>query len=167
MATMAKNTQRIAVFPGTFDPMTNGHLDIIRRGCKLFDRLIVAVGENPDKAPWLAQDLRARIIQEVVDDLDSVRVETFQGLTMDYARKAGATAILRGIRNAADLQAELQLATANRMVAGIETVFILPSSQWAYTSSSLIKQIASMGGDVSSLVPPEVVPHLGPNGDQR
>lgn len=163
---MTQTPKRIAVFPGTFDPMTNGHLDVIRRGCKLFDQLIVAIGENPDKAAWLAQDLRARIIRQVVGDLDNVRVETFQGLTMDYARQAGATAILRGIRNTADLQAELQLATANRMVAGIETVFILPSSQWAYTSSSLIKQIASMGGDVSSLVPPQVVAHLKPNGSQ-
>ncbi len=164
MAAMAEKPKRIAVFPGTFDPLTNGHLDVIGRGCKLFDQLIVAVGENPDKAAWLAQDLRARIIGQVTGDLDNVRVETFQGLTMDYARKAGATAILRGIRNTADLQAELQLATANRMVAGIETVFILPSSRWAYTSSSLIKQIASMGGDVSSLVPPEVVEHLRPKG---
>jgi pantetheine-phosphate adenylyltransferase len=158
---MANDNQRIAVFPGTFDPMTNGHVDVIRRGCKLFDQLIVAVGENPDKAPWLAQDLRTKVIEQVVADLDSVRVEAFQGLTMDYARDVGAAAILRGIRNTADLQAELQLATANRMVAGIETVFILPSGQWAYTSSSLIKQIASMGGDVSSLVPPEVLEHLG------
>jgi pantetheine-phosphate adenylyltransferase len=157
--------RRIAIFPGTFDPITNGHVDVIRRGSALFDELIVAVGENPEKSALLPQDRRAQIIRDVLGDHPQLRVETFTGLTADYARKVGASAILRGIRNTADLQMEFQLATTNRVVADIETVFILTSSQWAFTSSSLIKQIARMGGDVSALVPAQVLEHLKPGRD--
>ena len=157
---MSKTPKRLAIFPGTFDPVTNGHLDVIQRGARLFDELVVAVGENPEKASLLPRDQRVAILREVVADLGNVRVEPYAGLTVDFARKLGAAAILRGIRNTSDLQFESQVGLTNRAVAGVETVFIITSPQFAFTSSSLIKQIAQMGGDVSSLVPAQVLPHL-------
>ena len=160
---MGKNGKRIAIFPGAFDPITNGHLDIIRRGAELFDELIVAVGDNPDKHSLLGQNTRAEIVQEVVKDIPGVSVRTYTGLTVDFAAKTGAAAILRGIRNSSDLQFEFQVALTNRAVAGVETVFMMTSSEYAFTSSSLIKQIARMGGDVSALVPPEALPHIKAN----
>lgn len=154
---MDKHTPRIAIFPGTFDPVTNGHLDVIQRGRRLFDELIVAVGHNPEKKHLFAQAERVELIGELTASMDNVRVDSFAGLTVDYARRAGAAAILRGIRNSSDLQFEFQVALTNREVAGVETVFIMTSVQYAFTSSSLIKQVAAMGGDVSALVPPAVV----------
>ena len=157
---MSDPERRLAVFPGTFDPITNGHLDVIRRGVRLFDGLVVGVGNNPEKAAMLDQAERAEIIREVLAGSDGVRVETFEGLTVDFARRQGASAILRGIRNTSDLHVEFQIAMTNRAVAGIETVFILTSTQHAFTSSTLIKQMAQMGADVSAMVPPQVLPHL-------
>jgi len=157
---MAKHTRRLAIFPGTFDPITNGHVDVIGRGAVLFDELIVAVGENPQKQSLLKRDQRVGIIRRIVSPWPNVRVETFEGLTADFARAAGAHAILRGIRNTSDLHYEFQLALTNRVVAGVETVFIMTNPQYAFTSSSLIRQIAQMGGDVSALVPPEVLEAL-------
>jgi len=157
---MSKHTTRLAMFPGTFDPITNGHLDVIRRGAALFDRLVVAVGENPEKAALLDQKTRAEIIRRIVADMSNVSVETFTGLTVDFVRKLGADVILRGIRNSSDLQFEFQVALTNRAVADVETVFIMTSTEFAFASSSLIKQIARMGGDVSALVPPQVLPYI-------
>jgi pantetheine-phosphate adenylyltransferase len=158
---MATNKQgRLAVYPGTFDPITNGHLDVICRGAKLFDRLIVAVGLNPQKPPLLDQNERAEIIRQVVADIPNVQVALFTGLTVDFVRQVQASVILRGIRDSSDLHFELQAALTNRVVADVETVFITTSTQYAFTSSSLIKQIATMGGDVSALVPPAVLPHI-------
>jgi pantetheine-phosphate adenylyltransferase len=157
---MSDRKKRLAIFPGTFDPITLGHLDVIRRGAPLFDELIVAVGENPEKASWLPQNQRIRIIRQVVADLANVRVEKFTGLTVDFARRVGAAAILRGIRNTSDLQFEFQVALTNRVVAGVETVFIMTRPEFAFTSSSLIRQIAQMGGDISALVPPQVLKPL-------
>ena len=154
---MADHEKRIAVFPGTFDPVTNGHLDVIQRGRKLFDELIIAVGENPEKKALFTQAERAEIIRRLLADCPDVRVEVFTGLTVDFARKVGAGAILRGIRNSSDLQFEFQIALTNRAVAAVETIFIMTTTEYAFTSSSLIKQIAAMGGDVSSLVPAAVV----------
>jgi pantetheine-phosphate adenylyltransferase len=154
---MAQREKRIAIFPGTFDPITLGHLDVIQRGRKLFDELIIAVGENPEKSALFTQAERADLIRKLVADHANVRVAIFTGLTVDYARDVGAAAILRGIRNSSDLQFEFQIALTNRAVAGVETVFIMTSTQFAFTSSSLIKQIAGMGGDVSALVPSLVV----------
>ncbi len=149
-----------AIFPGTFDPMTNGHLDVIRRGAILFDELIVAIGANPEKTSRLDHTQRARIVADVTADIPNARVERYTGLTVDAARALGATVILRGIRNSVDLQHELQMAMTNRAVAGIETVFIMTSPACAFIASSLVRQIASAGGDVSALVPPQVLAHL-------
>jgi len=157
---MEKHEPRVVVFPGTFDPVTNGHLDVIKRGSKLFDELIVAVGENPEKAAMLDQAERAEIIREVVADMPNVRVETFSGLTVDFVRKVGGAAILRGLRGGADLHFEFQVAFTNRAAAGVETVFIMAGAEYALTSSSLIKQIASMGGDISRLVPRQAMARI-------
>jgi pantetheine-phosphate adenylyltransferase len=157
---MGDHKRQLAVFPGTFDPVTNGHLDVIRRGAALFDELVVAVGENPEKASLFSQQERAETIRALVAGMSNVRVETFAGLTVEFARKIGAAAILRGIRDTSDLHFEFQVALTNRVVAGVETIFIMTNPQYAFTSSSLIKQIAQMGGDVSALVPKEVLPRI-------
>ncbi len=157
---MSKTKPRIAVFPGSFDPLTLGHVDVIRRAAALFDELIVAVGQNPEKTCLLDQQTRARIVGEVVADLPNVRVETYDGLTVDAAQRLGAAALVRGIRSGADVDFELQLAQTNRAVAGIETVFIVTRPEHGFISSALIRQIAARGRDVSSLVPPPVLPAL-------
>lgn len=150
---MATSTpaKRIAVFPGQFDPITNGHLDVIRRGTRLFDELIVAVGINPDKRGLFTMDERVEMIGELLRGTPGVRVERYTGLTVDFVRDAGATVILRGIRDVSDLRNEFQLALANRAVGDVETVFIMTGDQYALTSSSLIRQVVSLGGDVRSL----------------
>ncbi len=159
---MSKRGATVAVFPGTFDPITNGHLDIVRQGAALFDELVVAVGENPEKSSLLPAAERVEIARRAVAGLENVRVEGYSGLTVDLARRLGAHVLLRGLRANADLHFEAEIAYTNRQVAGIETVFVLPSAENAFISSRLIRQIASEGGDVSGLVPPEVLPHLRP-----
>lgn len=154
---------RIGVFPGTFDPITNGHVDVIGRGRILFDQLIVAIGRNPLKAELFSLEERLEMIREILKEFsDNVTVMTFTGLTVDFARKIGAVAILRGIRNVTDLNYEFQLALTNRAVADIETVFIMTGESYAFTSSSLIKQIAA-GGEIDRLhrlLPPIVLQKL-------
>ncbi|MCP4378156.1 MAG: pantetheine-phosphate adenylyltransferase, partial [bacterium] len=140
--------------------ITNGHLDVIKRGVRLFDELVVAVGNNPEKASMLDAETRVEIVRQSTIDIPGVRVEMFSGLTIDFAARVSARAILRGIRDSSDLHFEYDVALTNRVVAGIETVFVIPSTEHAFTSSSLIKQIARMGGDVSAMVPPAVLPHL-------
>ncbi len=160
---MPSRPRKVAVFPGQFDPITNGHLDVIRRGVSLFDELIVAVGINPEKREFFTVDERVEMIQSLVKGAGSVTVEKYQGLTVDFVRAAKATAILRGIRDVSDLRYEFQLAMANRAVGGVETVFIMTGDQFALTSSSLIRQVVSLGGDVrllSSLLPPVVIHRL-------
>lgn len=145
------NSPHIAVFPGTFDPVTNGHLDVIRRAYHLFDQLVVAVGHNPEKQPLFDLAERMDLIRSVLgDELSRVKVESYDGLTVDYARRIGAAAILRGLRNTTDLHFEMQLAITNRAVADIETVFVITGEPYALTSSSLIKQLAACG-DVDNL----------------
>ena len=153
-------TPKTVVFPGTFDPITNGHLDVIDRGRRLFDQLIVAVGENPGKAPLFTAAERVQMIRELVADRPNVRVEAFSGLTVDYVRSHQAVAILRGIRSTIDLPHELQTAYTNRTLSGIETVFILTTEEHGLTSSSIIKQVASMGGDIGRMVPPLIAERL-------
>jgi pantetheine-phosphate adenylyltransferase len=146
--------RKVAVFPGQFDPITNGHLDVIRRGVGLFDELIVAVGINPEKRELFSVDERVAMIDQLLNEVDGpVSVEKYGGLTVDFVRSVKATAILRGIRDVSDLRYEFQLAMANRAVGGVETVFIMTGDQFALTSSSLIRQIVSLGGDLRSLSP--------------
>ena len=160
---MSSTQKRVVVYPGTFDPPTNGHLDVIRRGVDLFDELIVAVGENPEKTSLLPQSERVALLREIVADMPTVQVQPYDGLTVDFAKSVGASAILRGLRSQADLHFELQIAMTNRAVADVETVFVLTTPGNAFTSSNLIRQIASMGGDISALVPPQVIPHMKTN----
>ena len=150
--------QKIGVFPGQFDPITNGHVDVIRRGVILFDHLIVGVGVNPGKHELFTLDERVRMIRTIVSDIPGVTVEKYRGLTVDFVRAAKATAMLRGIRDVSDLRYEFQLAMANRTVGGVETVFIMAGDQYALTSSSLIRQVVALGGDVRKLA--SVVPAL-------
>jgi len=163
---MNDHKPRLALFPGTFDPMTNGHLDVIRRAVELFDELVVGVGNNPDKTCLLEHSVRADVVREVVADIAGVRVESYEGLTVDFARSVGAAVIVRGLRNTTDLHFEFEVAMSNRAVTGIETVFILASPECGFVSSGLIKQLAQQGADVSVMVPAAVLWHL-PGGPGR
>ena len=147
-----------AIFPGSFDPITNGHLDVINRGMKLFDELIIAVGRSPVKNQLFTPEERVEMIGEIVCErrMKSVSVESFDGLTVEYAASKKADVILRGLRSLTDVQYEFQLAMTNRAVAGIETVFIMTSEQYGFTSSTLIREIASLGGDLSNLIPKSI-----------
>jgi len=156
---MAKKFIR-AIFPGTFDPITNGHLDVINRGIKLFDELIIAVGRSPIKNPLFTPEERVEMIAELVADIPGVSVESFDGLTVEYAAKKKANAILRGLRSLTDVQYEFKLAMTNRAVAGIETVFVMTSEEYGFTSSTLIREVASLGGNVSKLIPKNIYNRL-------
>ncbi|MBN2269419.1 MAG: pantetheine-phosphate adenylyltransferase [Sedimentisphaerales bacterium] len=149
-----------AIFPGSFDPITNGHLDVIARGTKLFDELIIAVGRSPVKNQLFTPEERVEMIAELISDMPGVSVESFDGLTVEYAAKKKGDVILRGLRSLTDVQYEFQLAMTNRAVAGIETIFIMTSEQYGFTSSTLIREIASLGGNLSNLVPANVYDRL-------
>jgi len=145
-----------AIFPGSFDPITNGHMDVISRGMKLFDELIIAVGRSPIKNSLFSPAERVEMISELIKDMPGVSVESFEGLTVEYAAKKEADVILRGLRSLTDVQYEFQLAMTNRAVAGIETIFIMTSEQYGFTSSTLIREVAGLGGDVSNLIPKSI-----------
>lgn len=145
-----------AIFPGSFDPITNGHLDVVKRGLKLFDELIIAVGRSPIKNQLFSPEERVEMIAELIEDMPRVSVESFEGLTVEYAAARQASVILRGLRSLTDVQYEFQLAMTNRAVTGIETVFIMTSEQYGFTSSTLIREVASLGGDLSNLIPANV-----------
>ncbi|HKY33271.1 MAG TPA: pantetheine-phosphate adenylyltransferase [Candidatus Polarisedimenticolia bacterium] len=148
---------RLAVYPGTFDPITNGHLDIIQRGSRLFDRVVVAVLENPDKDPLFSVPDRVRLIREAVSPMKNVGVETFSGLLVDCVRACGAHVIVRGLRAISDFEYEFQMALMNRRLdPEVETVFMMPAEAYSYLSSRLVKEVAALGGDVSGLVPEAV-----------
>ena len=145
---------RLAVYPGSFDPLTNGHVDIIRRGARLFDRIVVAVLVNPDKSPLFSVDERMEIAREVFADQPSVEVDQFDGLLVEYAGRREADVIVRGLRAISDFEYELQMALMNRrMSSAIETVFMMPAEPYTYVSSRLVKEISALGGSVSGLVP--------------
>lgn len=145
-----------AIFPGSFDPITNGHLDVVKRGLKLFDEVIIAVGRSPIKNQLFSPEERVEMIAELVEEMPRVSVESFEGLTVEYAAARQASVILRGLRSLTDVQYEFQLAMTNRAVTGIETVFIMTSEQYGFTSSTLIREVASLGGDLSNLIPANV-----------
>lgn len=147
---------RIAVYPGSFDPVTNGHTDIIRRAARLFDKVIVLVSVNAIKSPSFSSVERVKLINKVVDglDLENVVVDIWDGLLVDYIKQVGAIAIIKGLRAVSDFEYEFQMALANKMLyEGAETVFLTTSSENMYLSSSVVKQIASFGGDISHFVP--------------
>ncbi len=161
---MPNHTGRRAVFPGTFDPPTNGHVDIIQRGIKLVDELIVAVGHNPEKEALFTPAERVEMLVELVGNLKGVRVEAYEGLTAEFVQSAYADIIIRGIRDNVDLHYELQQANINLAIGGVETIFLLTRDQYALTSSTYIKQIVELGmADVnrlSRLVPRSVARRL-------
>ena len=144
----------LAVYPGSFDPLTNGHVDIITRGARLFDRIIVAILVNAEKAPLFTMAERLEIAREVFNDLPNVEVDTFDGLLVDYVERRDAHVIVRGLRAVSDFEFEFQMALMNRRLNGkIETVFMMPAEQYSYISSRLIKEVFSLGGRVHGLVP--------------
>ncbi len=172
MSPSPQNTglKHIAIYAGSFDPITYGHLDVLTRARCLFDSIVLGIGINPEKSPMFSLEERVAMARTLVEEIvhkdpdqAPVRVEHYHGLTVDFARACGASAILRGIRNITDLADECQLAVTNRQVADIETIFIFTAEQYAFTSSSLIRQIAAMGGPLerlSYILPPLVLEQL-------
>jgi pantetheine-phosphate adenylyltransferase len=150
-----------ALYPGTFDPPTNGHVDLIQRGARMFDELIVAILINPVKNPLFTVEERAEMLKEATRALGNVRIATFDGLMVDFARQLEATAVLRGIRAISDYEYEFQMALMNRRLAPeIETVFLQPAGRYSFVSSRIVKDVFSLNGDVSGLVPPNVLKRL-------
>jgi pantetheine-phosphate adenylyltransferase len=148
---------RTAVYPGSFDPITNGHLDVIERACRLFDRVIVAVAHNEQKEALLSTDERMQLISSVTSHLKAVEIATFDGLLVEFARNAGASTLIRGLRAVSDFEYEFQMALMNRRLAPeIETLFLTPSEETSFLSSRLVKEIARLGGEISPFVPPPV-----------
>ncbi len=150
-----------ALYPGTFDPPTNGHVDLITRGAKLFDHLIVGVLINPVKNPLFTVEERVEMLKEVTSSLGNVSVATFNGLMVEFARQRGVSAVMRGIRAISDYEYEFQMALMNRRLAPeLETVFLQPAGRYSFISSRMLKEVFSLGGDVTGLVPPNVLKRL-------
>ena len=150
-----------AVYPGTFDPLTNGHLDVIRRGCKLFDTLVVAVAENPKKTPLFSADERVEMIRGCVRGMKGVEVKKFDSLLVDFVKEEKAQVVLRGLRETSDFPQEFQLAIVNRLLdSSIETVFVMTNPQDFYITSSIVKELAQYGGNLKGFVPQSVEKHL-------
>ncbi|HVU44603.1 MAG TPA: pantetheine-phosphate adenylyltransferase [Terracidiphilus sp.] len=146
-----------ALYPGTFDPPTNGHVDLIQRGSRIFDHLTVAILLNPVKNPLFTVDERVEMLKEATRSLGNVTIATFDGMMVEFARHIGASAVLRGIRAISDYEHEFQMALMNRRLAPeIETVFLQPAGRYSFVSSRMVKEVVSFGGDVSGLVPPNV-----------
>jgi pantetheine-phosphate adenylyltransferase len=152
---------RLAVFPGSFDPLTNGHVDIIERGTHLFEKIIVAILVNAEKSPLFSMEERVEIVRETFRDRPNIEVDTFDGLLVDYVERREAHVIVRGLRALSDFEAEFQMALMNRRLSpNVETVFMMPAEQYTYISSRLIKEVFSLGGQVRGLVPEIVVTRL-------
>jgi len=149
-----------AIYPGTFDPITNGHLDIIERAHRRFEHVVVAVSQNPGKTPLFNLEERIGMVKEEVAGWEGIEVDSFEGLLVDYARRREIGILVKGLRAVTDFDYELQMAQMNNKMAGVETFFVPTSPQWSYLSSSLIKEIVRFGGDVSGLVPPFVQDRL-------
>lgn len=151
----------IAIYPGTFDPITNGHSDLVERSARLFDRVIVALAANPKKAPVFSLDERITLARTVLGEFGNVEICGFDGLLVDFAHEKGANIIIRGLRAVSDFEYEFQLAGMNRKLApDIETLFLTPAEQYSYLSSSLVREVASLGGDVSPFVHEKIVAEL-------
>lgn len=149
--------EKVAIYPGTFDPITNGHLSIIRRALEIFDKLIIAILTNPQKKPLFSLDERIYMIKEATKGLGNIEVDSFEGLLVDYAVKKGAKVIIRGLRAMSDFEFEFQMALMNRKLnRSVQSIFLMTDYKWLYISSSIVKEVASFGGDISGLVP-EVV----------
>lgn len=150
-----------ALYPGTFDPPTNGHVDLITRGSKLFDHLTVAVLVNPVKNPLFSVEERVEMLKEVTGSIENVSIATFNGLMVEFARQQGVSAVLRGIRAISDYEYEFQMALMNRRLAPeVETVFLQPAGRYSFISSRMLKEVFTLGGDVTGLVPPNVLKRL-------
>lgn len=147
-----------AIYPGSFDPVTYGHIDVVKRGSEMFDELIVCVLDNKAKTPLFSVDERVKMLRKVTEDITNVRVDSYSGLLMDYAREHNCRISLRGLRDVTDYEYELQIARANRTLSNgyLDTLFITTSSRFAYLSSSVVREVASFGGDISQCVPPYV-----------
>lgn len=147
-------TKSTAVYPGTFDPITNGHMSIVKRAVRIFDRVVVAILNNPQKAPLFSISERIKMIEKTLGDIPNVEVDTFDGLLVDYVIKKNSNVILRGLRALSDFEYEFQLALMNRkLTREVQSIFLMTDYKWFYTSSTIIKEAASLGGDVSGLVP--------------
>jgi len=158
---MSALRNRIAVYPGTFDPITNGHVDLVGRAAPLFERLIVGVAESPGKGPALSLELRVGLAREALAAHPNVEVRGFNGLLAHFVREVDAGVILRGLRAVSDFEYEFQLASMNRhLIPGVETLFLTPAEQYGFISSSLVREISRLGGDVSAFVPPAVASAL-------
>ena len=154
--------KRIAVYPGTFDPVTNGHLDLVERGRRHFDRLILAILANQDKTPMFTVEERLDFLRANTGSWDNLEVDRFEGLLVDYVDRVGASFILRGIRAVTDFEYELQMAMMNRRLRPrVETMFLIPSEEYSYVSSRLVREVAMFGGDLTGLVPDDVREALG------
>lgn len=148
---------RIAVYPGTFDPLTRGHEDLVRRGAKIFDKLVVGVADSPNKKPFFSMDERVQIAREVLSHYPNVEVKGFRGLLKDFVRSNNANVIIRGLRAVSDFEYEFQMAGMNRyLLPDVETMFLTPSDQYQFISGTIVREIASLGGDVSKFVFPSV-----------
>jgi pantetheine-phosphate adenylyltransferase len=149
-------TSRIAIYPGSFDPITNGHIDIVQRTLEMFDKVIVAIANNVRKAPLFSVEERKQHILSAVQNDGRVEVDSFEGLLVEYVRKRGSHVVVRGLRALADFEYEFQLAHMNRRLGAMETIFLMTSEKDFYVASSLVKEVAQFGGDVTGLVPPLV-----------
>ncbi|MCI1304961.1 MAG: pantetheine-phosphate adenylyltransferase [Lachnospiraceae bacterium] len=152
---------KIAVYPGTFDPVTYGHLDIVRRSAQLFDEVVIGVLNNSAKTPLFSADERVKILEKTTEEIPNVRVDQFNGLSVDFARKWGAVVIVRGLRLITDFEFELQMAQTNRKLAPeVDTTFLYTSLQYSYLSSTTVREVAGFGGNISEFVPPYVVEQI-------
>jgi pantetheine-phosphate adenylyltransferase len=152
---------RIAVYPGTFDPVTNGHLDIVRRAARIFDRVLVAISENPRKNPLFTLEERRFLLKEAVHGIDKVKVEVFTGLLVQYAKDKRASAIIRGLRAVSDFDYEFQMALLNRKLEpDLETVYLMPSEEYSYINSTIVKEVAHLGGKLDCFLPTAVAKAL-------